>query len=172
MRPETNPIDAARTVLVRDIMTPEPVTIDPDTGIEQVIELFLGRGFGHVPVVDDTGRPIGMLSKTDVVRDAHLRGDTQVEQTPGTKARGIKYIPEGAHVHEVGDRARDLMTPIALWVPETASVAEAARVLATGQVHAVVVTGSEGRVVGIVSALDVAAWVAGVAPSRAPVASG
>ena len=140
---EGSPIDAARTALVRDIMTPDPVTIRPDTGLEQVIELFVSRELSHAPVVGDDGRAVGMVSKTDLVRDVHLRGVTEVDAL-----------------------ARDVMTPIAMWVPEIASVAEAARVIASGQLHALVVASADGRVVGILSAVDIAAWVAGVSLRR------
>jgi CBS domain-containing protein len=53
------------------------------------------------------------------------------------------------------------MTPIALWVPSSASIAEAARVLADGRMHAIPVADDGGRVVGILSTLDIVAWVAG-----------
>jgi len=161
-RDQPHPIEAARGALVRDLMTRDPVTITADTGLEQVIEVFLSRGMSHLPVVDEDGRAIGMVSKTDLVRDAHVRGDTEVSQEPGTKARGIRYIEADAHVHEVGGLARDVMTPIAVSLPETASVADAAHVIASGQLHAVLIAGDDGRVVGLVSSVDIAAWVAGI----------
>lgn len=154
------PIEAARSTLVRDIMTRDPVTVRPETGVEQVIEIIVGRGIGHVPVVDDAGRAIGMISKTDVVRNVHLRGDTEVDQSPGAMARALHRMPPGAHIHEADDQARDVMTPVALWVPETASIAEAARVIASGQLHAILVARDDGVVVGLLSANDIVAWVA------------
>ena len=162
------PIDGARTALVRDIMTHHPVTARPDTGLEQVIELFVARELSHLPVVDDDGKAIGMISKTDVVRNAYLRGDTEVDQAR-TAQPGGGYLAPSAHIHEADDLARDVMTPIALWVPETASIAEAAHVMSSGQLHALVVADATGHVVGILSAVDIVAWVAGVAsgPARA-----
>jgi CBS domain-containing protein len=157
------PIAAARSTLVRDIMTRDPVTVRPETGVEQVIDLFVGRGIGHVPVVDDDGRAVGMISKTDVIRDVHLRGDTEVDQSPGAMARDLRRMPPAAHVHEADDQARDVMTPVVLWVPETASIAEAARVIASGQLHALLVARHDGVVVGILSANDIVAWVADAA---------
>jgi CBS domain-containing protein len=141
VRSPPRPIGPATTTPIRTIMTRDPVTVRPDTGLERVLELFVTRDLGHVPVVDDAGRAIGVVSKTDLVRH--------------------QYLQRGAELHQ-HEAARDVMTPVALWLPETASLAEAAKLFAEGRLHAIPVGAADGRVVGVLSVLDLAAWVAGV----------
>ncbi|HEX2876070.1 MAG TPA: CBS domain-containing protein, partial [Polyangiaceae bacterium] len=56
-------------------------------------------------------------------------------------------------------RASDLMTPVPLTVPETASVAEAAAIMAREHVHRLFVTGQGGTLTGVVAAMDVVTWL-------------
>jgi CBS domain-containing protein len=46
---------------VRHWMTPDPVTIGPETSIEEAAEIMFSRNFRHLPVVKD-GRPLGIVS--------------------------------------------------------------------------------------------------------------
>jgi CBS domain-containing protein len=46
---------------VRQWMTIDPVTIDPDTPIEEAAQIMFDRNFRHLPVVKD-GRPLGIVS--------------------------------------------------------------------------------------------------------------
>ena len=46
---------------VRQWMTSDPVTIEPDTSIEEAAEIMFTRNFRHLPVVKD-GRPLGIVS--------------------------------------------------------------------------------------------------------------
>jgi predicted transcriptional regulator len=53
--------------VVRTAMTPDPVTVAPDTSIGAVARLLLGRGFNSVPV--STGRGlIGLVRRSDLLR--------------------------------------------------------------------------------------------------------
>jgi CBS domain-containing protein len=46
---------------VRQWMTPNPVTIDPQTSIEDAAQVMFDNNFRHLPVVKD-GRPLGIVS--------------------------------------------------------------------------------------------------------------
>src|SRR5215212_6810493 len=46
---------------VRQWMTVDPVTIDPDTPIDEAAQIMFDRNFRHLPVVKD-GRPLGIVS--------------------------------------------------------------------------------------------------------------
>jgi acetoin utilization protein AcuB len=49
-------------------MTPEPVTVRPETPIYEVAHLLRTRKFGSVPVVDAAGALVGILTETDLLR--------------------------------------------------------------------------------------------------------
>ena len=52
---------------VAEAMTPNPTTVDPETGIEKVAALMLEKKFHTLPVVD-AGKLVGILGKEDVLR--------------------------------------------------------------------------------------------------------
>ena len=55
-------------LLVADVMTPDPVTIQPRDPIRLAVRRLEGGGHRHLPIVDDTNRPTGILSVKKVVR--------------------------------------------------------------------------------------------------------
>lgn len=56
------------TRIVADIMATELVTFSPDTIIHKAIQVLLDKRLSGAPVVDDTNRLVGMLSKKDCLR--------------------------------------------------------------------------------------------------------
>jgi len=52
---------------VSEAMTPNPVTVDPDTDIEKVAALMVGKNYHTLPVVD-AGKLVGILGKEDVLK--------------------------------------------------------------------------------------------------------
>lgn len=134
-------------------MCRDVVTVRADLGLETLTKLLLDRQLSRVPVVDEDGHLIGMVSKTDLVREHELRGDTEVSQQGGEET--------GRHVHEVDALVRDVMTGLPFALPWDTTLRDAARRMLAQGVHAVPVTSSDGTVIGMLSAIDVVAWVAG-----------
>jgi len=52
---------------VRDLMTPDPEVLSPDDPIVYALNKMSVGGFRHVPLVDPTGRPVGVVSVKDIV---------------------------------------------------------------------------------------------------------
>jgi CBS domain-containing protein len=61
-----------RSVDVGEAMTREVVTVRPDTPVEEAARLLLRHRVGCLPVVNDEGAPIGLVSETDLLRAAYL----------------------------------------------------------------------------------------------------
>jgi len=129
--PEANASDES----VSALMTPTVLCVQRDVGVAAIVKLLLAHAISAVPVVDADGRPIGMVSKTDLVR--HI-GDDALSTTI----------------------AADVMTPLVYSISEQAAAANAAALMAYEGIHHLPVLSSTGRVVGIVSALDVLRWFA------------
>ncbi|MBI3091373.1 MAG: CBS domain-containing protein [Candidatus Tectomicrobia bacterium] len=53
-------------IKVRDIMTPEPVTVTPTSSIEEAATLLRDRKFGALPVVEGE-RVVGIITATDIL---------------------------------------------------------------------------------------------------------
>lgn len=151
----TSPQVAAEHTPITQVMTPDPVTVPDDLDVEQLVELLLERGLSRVPVVDAGGRPIGFISKTDLVLDQFVRGDTLAAEPD------VEAVGRGRHVHVVEGLVRDVMTPTAESLPETATLADASRRMIDTLLHAMPVVSASGEVIGIVSSSDIVAWVAG-----------
>ena len=130
-----------------DVMTKDVVCLSPEIDVATVARLLLERNIGGAPVVDADGRPVGVVSKTDVLRaccDAFSAGRSAAEA--GREFAGL--------------RVADIMTPMAFSLPQGESVARAAAVMAFERVHRIPVVASDGKVVGLVSAIDVLRWLA------------
>src|SRR5262245_41611716 len=66
----------AHETRVGEVMATHVVCVQPDVSVEALTELLLQHGFSGAPVVDAEGFPIGVVSQTDLLREAHDRGDT------------------------------------------------------------------------------------------------
>jgi CBS domain-containing protein len=53
---------------VSDLMSSEPVTAPPDCSLVQAVRTMIRHGVNRLPVVDQAGRPLGVLTRDDVLR--------------------------------------------------------------------------------------------------------
>jgi CBS domain-containing protein len=56
------------SVPLSECMTPDPVTVGPKDSVRTAIQRMQGGGYRHLPVIDEAGRPVGILSVKRVVR--------------------------------------------------------------------------------------------------------
>jgi CBS domain-containing protein len=144
-------------------MTGNVVCVRREVSIESLTALFLERDISGAPVVDDSGAPVGVVSKTDLVRERYMNGESvDAEPLQVTQRRGLTY-PLGGKFHaEPVARATvaDIMTPLAFTLHESTPLSQAAALMAYEGVHRVPVVSDDGRVVGVLSSLDVTRWLA------------
>ena len=140
--------EAPERLSVRDIMTAEPRVVTPDTPLRQAAQDMVRAGIGGLPVVDDQGRVIGMLSERELMRHlltAYLQGgSTGASTTSGTKtppASGRRLV-------------RDVMTRQVLCVSPDQPLAEVASIMTSKDVDRVPVVGG-GRLVGLLTRGDI-----------------
>jgi len=73
---------------VQDVMTPNPVTVLTGTTLPKVVELMLEHNIKRLPVVDERGKLIGMVSRIDVLRAFSQPLTTEIpRQTAETAGR-------------------------------------------------------------------------------------
>jgi CBS domain-containing protein len=145
----------ARNTPIASIMTENVVSVSPDTTLENIEWLMVDRRIGAVPVLDERGRPLGIVSKLDILRD-RSHGTFEVDAVP-RDATDPELTSERALT---GLCARDVMTPILYVVPERASIAHVAASMVDRHVHHLLVIGDGGALRGIVSSLDLVRWLA------------
>ncbi|MBL0699374.1 MAG: CBS domain-containing protein [Desulfosarcina sp.] len=61
-------IDLVSNVLVREVMTPNPITIPPDYTVEEAAEILLSNKIAGAPVQDTKDNIVGVLTRSDVLR--------------------------------------------------------------------------------------------------------
>ena len=143
-----------------DLMTEDVVSIDQGAPLHRAVATLVDRKFSAAPVTDAAGRPIGVLSMTDViihdrntvayarpVPEYYVKSDLQ--DAIGDTAAGFPA--------EVPDRTpvRDLMTPVVFSVrPETPARQVIEQMLHL-RVHRLFVIDNDGVLVGVVSMSDV-----------------
>lgn len=54
-------------VKVSEAMTPDPITVDPETGLEDIATLMVKHNIHTLPVFDQ-GRLVGIIGKADILR--------------------------------------------------------------------------------------------------------
>jgi CBS domain-containing protein len=141
-------VPVAEAVSLRSIMSSELICVRQDLEIHRVVGLMIGRRVGCLPVVDQQRRPIGVITKFDLVE--------QLEAAMRASSAG------GALPQDLPARtADDVMMPIALTLDEHATVAHAAAMMASEEIHHVLVVDADGALVGVVSAKDIVHWIAG-----------
>jgi CBS domain-containing protein len=133
-------------MLVRDVMTSPVVTVHVDDGLDRAARLLREHGVRALPVVDGGGHVLGMVTETDVVRDA-------VPRDPW--ARDLHPSASGPHPASV----RDVMSfhPVAL-LPDV-ELPVAADLLVSGHLTSLPVV-EDGVVVGILTRHDLVALLA------------
>jgi CBS domain-containing protein len=138
------------------IMTPNPVSLEQDATIPEAVALLTDRGFSAAPVIDEAGRPVGVLSRTDLLvherETAHKAAfGPQDETSPRQHSRH-----EGFSI-EVVDRTQvsDVMTPAIFTVSiHTPAAGVVEQMLALG-VHQMFVVDDDQLLVGVITSLDI-----------------
>ena len=155
---------------VGELMTRQPVCVREDVSLKQVLLLLMDGNIGALPVVTQEGIPFGLVSKTDVVRRLHELGRLGADGPAEERVLPLagSYRPDPSQAPTV----RELMTPVVVTVDERDSVISAASLMAEEGLHRVPVVGTDGTVVGVLSTMDITAWVGGRVPSSHPRPSG
>jgi len=127
---------------VADLMTIDPVVIGIDATIEDAEALLRHHHIAGLPVVDLTGRLVGVISQTDLLYLA----------VPTVQAL-IRHRPRGVRVGEV-------MSSPPVTIDSEATLIEAARVMHDRALHRLVAIDEHQLPIGVLAAMDFVALAA------------
>jgi acetoin utilization protein AcuB len=139
---------ARMTTRVRDVMSKQPITIDPEAPLATAIAVMREKEIRHLPVVDHTGRLAGIITDRDL-RSAAL-APALAEFLPV----GLRRAVEGAAEVLQELRVKDAMTWGVVTTRPDASVAEAGAVMFERRIGSLPVR-ENGKLVGIVTERDI-----------------
>ncbi|WP_419758093.1 CBS domain-containing protein [Acidisoma sp.] len=154
---------------VQDVMTTDVRTVGPDASIASVIAIMTERRVSGVPVVDEAGQLVGILTEGDLLRRAETGTGTPtrpflLDLLAGPGREAVDYVRTHSR------RVSDLMTAQVLTVTENDPLTDLVRLMERRRIRRVPVV-REGRLVGIVSRFDlIAALGRALAASPAPAA--
>jgi CBS domain-containing protein len=120
---------------VNSVMTTEVVHVRPDTPFKECVDMIRVHRVGALPVLDLSGRLLGILSESDLLR--------KEEHSTGPAGR-----------RAIARTAADAMTSDLITAPPEATLAEAARLMHASSIRHLPITDASGRLLGIVSRAD------------------
>jgi len=138
-----------------DIMTDAVISVRPDTPIRTIARVLVDNGISAVPVVDDDGMPIGMVSEGDLVGRNQTEREARRDWWLTLLAEeGETLSPEFlAYLHSPKGTARDIMSSPVITVDENTDAGAIARLLSAHRIKRVPVV-RDGHIIGIVSRAD------------------
>jgi CBS domain-containing protein len=142
------------TMKASNVMTSSVVSVGPDMPINQIAGVLVENGISAVPVVDESGAPVGMVSEGDLMPRRQVERETRRDWWLDLLAEGEALNPDFlANLKAPNRKATDVMTcPVVTAHPDI-NVTEIAQLLATHRIKRVPIV-QDGRVVGIVSRGD------------------
>jgi CBS domain-containing protein len=112
-----------------ELMTPNPVSISEHASILDAAAVLSSREFSALAVINDAGRPVGVVSRTDIVRrEANPSSTTDV---------------------------REIITPTVVSIRPDDHAWEVIAKMAAFKVHRLFVVDRTGVLVGVISAFDI-----------------
>jgi CBS domain-containing protein len=150
---------------VKDVMTSPVISVEPDASIWQAVRIMLQRRISGLPVIDNQGRLVGMVTEGDCLRRAET----------GTQRRRPNWLEflmgpgrlADEYTRSRGRKIQDIMTPDPVTVTEETSLDGVVRTMEKRRIKRLpVVRGNE--VVGIVSRANLIHALAGIARELVP----
>lgn len=127
-------------MLVKDRMTHEPVTVTPDTSFPEAFHLLREKRIRHLPVVDEKGKLVGVVARTDMLH-------ASPSKTTTLSVFEVNFLLANLHVGEV-------MSSPPITVSEGDPLEEAARVMVHKKIGCLPVM-RDGELVGLITETDI-----------------
>lgn len=131
-------------MLVHDVMTKDPVTVQSDTSVKEALVLLARHGVTSMPVVSSARQIRGVVSEADLIRESVAR-DSRLQETPLDQG-GDPMLPRTVD---------EVFTPHAVVVRPDDDLATAVELMTSTSVKSLPVVDRKQRVIGIVSRSDV-----------------
>jgi CBS domain-containing protein len=153
-------------VNVADVMTRDVLTVTPSTGVQEIARLLWVHGISGVPVVDEAGALVGIVSELDLLmRNANLHIPQYLRVLDVMIPLGNKHEFEEELRRALGATAAEVMTDKVITVEPETDLADAATLMMDKDVNRLPVVAA-GRVVGIISRADFVRLLAQDIPSE------
>ena len=138
-----------------DVMVPNPISLRAQANVAEAVLLFAEKGITAAPVIDDSGHPIGVISRSDLLihqcEDQRQRGGAYFHASSFESPNVTGATPKPSTTMNVAD----LMTPAVFAVSEDTPVHRVVSDMLGLHVHRLFVVDKDGTLVGIITTMDV-----------------
>jgi CBS domain-containing protein len=141
-----------RACTASDLMAPNPISLRAEAHVSEAIKLFTDKAITAAPVIDESGRPIGVVSRSDLM----------IHQCEHEKQHGGSYfVPPTFESDEASNRSTKkltiahLMTPAVFAVAPDTPVQRVVKDMVGLHVHRLFVVDEDGVLVGVITTMDV-----------------
>jgi CBS-domain-containing membrane protein len=145
-----------KSARVADLMTRDVAVIGRDRDVHELEKLLLEKRVHGVPVVDERGVLVGVVSQSDLLAwhfQTGLDGAAFYDYSNLVAKDDGSF--KGLQLSDIQTaKVQEIMSPLAYCIFEEQPVALAAARMVTSRIHRLVVVDDERRVLGIISALD------------------
>jgi CBS domain-containing protein len=134
-----------------DVMTTDVISVGPDTTVQALATLLAERGISGAPVVDSSGRLVGIISEGDLLHRAEI--GTARHHRERRRSWWLDHFASDLareYVKSHGRTVKDIMTRDVVTVTEDTDLGEVAALLEAKRIKRVPVT-RDGKIVGIIS---------------------
>src|SRR5262249_50562305 len=145
-----NPTIVLGAETAAELMTPNPVSIRVDATLHEAVAFLVDKGISGAPVIDEAGRPVGVLSQTDIlVHDRENVEQIAVEEIETGAPLSRKYW-ESFQIEKVDQTTvADMMTPAVFSVGLDTPAATVIEEMRDLHVHRLFVVDHNGVLVGV-----------------------
>jgi len=126
---------------LKEIMTANPLTVKTDTKVSEVIKLMSDYEFDHLPVLDDENILQGIISKSDLYRNA-----LRLSKSTSGKSYTERLLS--------ATKAKEIMTANPVVIQSTQSLDFAIELLLQDQFHALPIL-QDDQLIGIITSKDI-----------------
>jgi CBS domain-containing protein len=144
-----------------DVMTPNPVSMRDELSVHEAIVFLTDRRISAAPVINEAGRPVGVLTEADILRYTrehveHLHPIPENDYDSELTLSNGEHLDEQSFEVEMPDVTcvRDIMNPVIYSVSRQATVDEVVRQLVRRRIHRLFVVDEDESLVGVITTLD------------------
>jgi CBS domain-containing protein len=136
-------------LVAADVMATNPKSIGKDATIRETAEFFIRHAIHTAPVIDEAGRPIGVVSRTDLLDYWGRRRDRLAALANGETTLDSRNAGPDGRIVDLS--VTEIMTPVVFQVPVDASIGQVIEKMLALEVRCLFVTDEHGVLVGLIS---------------------
>ncbi|MDD3775985.1 MAG: CBS domain-containing protein [Actinomycetota bacterium] len=142
--------------LAKDIMNKEVITISQDASIEELSQLLLTNKISGVPVLDQEGQMVGIVTEGDIiVQDTDLHFPSYFKLLDSIiYLESLSKFKKSLKKH-LATKVEDIMTAEVVSVDEDSTVNNVANIMTQKNINRVPVLGQDKKLVGIITRADI-----------------